>query len=59
MLGGMRNSGKVLIAIMLATTAPALAADKPVLVERVGNTGFVQVEAESFNRLTSREKELT
>ena len=28
------------------------------LVDRVGNTGFVQIHAESFRSLTPREKEL-
>jgi dipeptidyl-peptidase-3 len=51
-------NGKVLLALMVMITAPALAADKDVLVERVGNTGFVQVDADSFNDLTPREKQL-
>jgi dipeptidyl-peptidase-3 len=41
----------------LSATA-ALAADNSALVDRVGTTGFVQLEAESFRSLTLREKTL-
>jgi dipeptidyl-peptidase-3 len=38
---------------------PAAAAEgKSTLVERVGSTGFLQLEADSFNRLTPREQTL-
>lgn len=50
-------TGKVL-ALMLTVTTSAVAADKPALVERIGNTGFIQVQAESFNDLTARQKQL-
>ena len=49
--------GKVL-ALMLTVTSSAIAADKPALVERIGNTGFIQVQAESFNDLNTRQKQL-
>ncbi|HEY8713551.1 MAG TPA: hypothetical protein VIM68_11815, partial [Thermoanaerobaculia bacterium] len=50
--------GKVLVALMLISTASAVAAENPALVERVGNTGFIQVEAESFHDLTASQKKL-
>ena len=37
----------------------AVAADNRVLVDRVGTTGFVQLEAESFQKLSPREQALT
>ncbi len=58
MLCEMRMNGKVLIALMLIVTGSAVAAEEPALVERVGNTGFVQVRADSFNDLTPRQKQL-
>lgn len=54
----MRMNGKVFIIVMLSIPVAAVAAEKPALVERIGNTGFVQVEADSFNGLTTREKQL-
>src|SRR5579883_1578076 len=40
--------------------APALwAADSGALVDRVGATGFIQLQAESFRQLTPREQALT
>ena len=50
--------GKVLVALMLISTASAVVAENPALVERVGNTGFIQVEAESFHDLTASQKKL-
>src|SRR5215208_6464343 len=49
---------KGLAALMLTLAGTAVAAEQPVLVERVGNTGFVQVEADSFHDLTPREQQL-
>ena len=37
----------------------AVAADNRVLVDRVGTTGFVQLEGESFQKLSPREQALT
>lgn len=50
-------NGKVLV-LMLTVTTAAVAAEKPALVERVGNTGFIQVQAESFHDLSGRQKQL-
>src|SRR5439155_23683358 len=36
----------------------AFAADSRILVDRVGNTGFVQLEAESFQKLSPRQQTL-
>jgi dipeptidyl-peptidase-3 len=49
--------GKVL-ALMMTVTTSAVAAEQPALVERVGNTGFIQVQAESFHDLNARQKQL-
>jgi dipeptidyl-peptidase-3 len=49
--------GKVL-ALMMTVTTSAVAAEQPALVERVGNTGFIQVQAESFRDLNARQKQL-
>jgi dipeptidyl-peptidase-3 len=43
--------------LLAAVSAVALAADST-LVERVGGTGFVQLEAESFRRLSPRQQTL-
>jgi dipeptidyl-peptidase III len=45
-------------AIILVLTASAFAADTRVLVDRVANTGFVQLEAESFKKLSLRQQAL-
>jgi len=47
--------------IALALALPLLAQQKPKtsLVERVDRNGFIQVEASSFNDLTTRQKQLT
>jgi dipeptidyl-peptidase-3 len=44
--------------LTLLWAAAATAADGSALVDRVGSTGFVQLEAESFKRLTLREQAL-
>src|SRR5471032_1550714 len=49
--------GKVL-ALMMTVTTSAVAAEQPALVERVGNTGFIQVQAECFHDLNARQKQL-
>ncbi len=64
----LRTGGFVLLIAALLAPAAALAQpSKPVssrnespgeLVDRVGNTGFVQIHAGSFNDLSPREKEL-
>ncbi len=46
-----------IVVIGLALTA-ALGAEDGALADRVGNTGFVQLSAESFNKLTPREQAL-
>jgi dipeptidyl-peptidase III len=43
--------------LILALAAPAFAADSA-LVERVGSTGFIQLEAESFRSLSARQQAL-
>ncbi len=43
----------------LAIAAGAMAAENHTLVDRVGSTGFVQLEAESFRQLTPRQQALT
>jgi dipeptidyl-peptidase-3 len=48
---------KTALLLFLSATA-ALAADNSALVDRVGTTGFVQLEADSFRSLTLREKTL-
>ena len=47
---------RILIYSVLSFTA--IAADNRVLVDRVGTTGFVQLEAESFQKLSPREQAL-
>jgi len=44
--------------LILALAATAVAADSA-LVDRVGSTGFIQLEAESFRSLTARQQALT
>jgi dipeptidyl-peptidase-3 len=63
------RTGGVLL-LLASLLIPAAAQNKPAnaatstsipagtVVERVGNTGFVQIHAESFRALTSKEKEL-
>jgi len=46
-------------ALFLISACAALAAENRVLVDRVGTTGFVQLEAESFKKLSPREQALT
>ena len=43
----------------LVIAAGAMAAENHTLVDRVGTTGFVQLEAESFRQLTPRQQALT
>ena len=45
------------ICVLLGIAATAFGADS--LVDRVDNTAFIQLKADSFNSLTPREKELT
>src|SRR5664279_3741839 len=45
-------------AFFLLLTGAAVAADHSTLVDRVGTTGFVQLEAESFKTLTLKEQTL-
>jgi dipeptidyl-peptidase III len=45
-------------AIFFLFASAALSADKSALVDRVGTTGFVQLEAESFKTLTLKEQTL-
>jgi dipeptidyl-peptidase-3 len=47
------------VALLLILTYAGFAADNRVLVDRVGTTGFVQLEAESFQKLSPREQALT
>src|SRR5580700_7510684 len=47
------------VLLLLVFSYAAVAADNRVLVDRVGTTGFVQLEAESFQRLPPREQALT
>src|SRR6185436_17857973 len=54
----MMSMRKVFTILMLSIPVAAAAAEKPALVERIGNTGFAQVEAESFHDLTPRQKQL-
>src|ERR1035438_3150356 len=44
--------------LFLLLTGAAAAADHSTLVDRVGTTGFVQLEAESFKALTLKEQTL-
>ena len=46
------------IALFFAFLPAAFAADSRGFVDRVGTTGFVQLEAESFQKLTPREQAL-
>src|ERR1039457_7446720 len=51
--------GKYLRTVLFSLlTCAALAADNPTLVDRVGTTGFVQLEAESFKTLSLKEQRL-
>jgi dipeptidyl-peptidase III len=66
----MKLSGGAFVLLFASLLNPALAQIQPAnhstphdtsageLVDRVGNTGFVQIHAESFRALTLREKEL-
>ena len=45
--------------VVLFLTYTALQADDRVLVDRVGSTGFVQLQAESFQKLSPRQQALT
>jgi len=47
-----------IVALLLLSAMAALPADNSALVDRVGSTGFVQLEAESFRTLTLREQTL-
>ena len=47
------------VALFFVFSCAAAAADNRVLVDRVGTTGFVQLEAESFKKLSPREQALT
>src|SRR5947209_8318119 len=44
--------------LFILIASPLLAADAPTLVDRVGSTGFIQLQAESFKQLTPREQAL-
>src|SRR5262249_29381761 len=44
--------------VILAAAAAAWAAEPSALVDRVGSTGFVQLEAQSFQKLTARQQAL-
>jgi dipeptidyl-peptidase-3 len=46
------------VALVLAGTAAAQTAGRGALVDRVGNTGFVQLEAESFRSLSAQQQAL-
>ncbi len=46
------------IEALLLAAAAAWAADNGALVDRAGSTGFIQLEAQSFNALTPREQAL-
>ena len=45
-------------ALILVFVCAAVAADNSALVDRVGTTGFVQLEAESFKNLSVKEQAL-
>jgi len=47
------------VLLFVAFSYAAFAADNRVLVDRVGTTGFVQLEAESFRTLSPRKQSLT
>jgi len=49
---------RTLSLLLTLFTAAGFAAEKSTLVDRVGSTGFVQLEAESFHSLTAREQAL-
>jgi dipeptidyl-peptidase-3 len=49
---------KLLFLFFLLAFIPAIAQDKTSLVDRVGNTGFVRVEADSFKSLTPQQQQL-
>jgi dipeptidyl-peptidase-3 len=46
------------LTVLLLLAGAAWAADSGALVDRVGGTGFIQLEAESFRQLTPREQTL-
>lgn len=50
---------KILLMCMVAAAAGTVAMGKSSLVERVGDTGFIQLEADSFKELTPQQQELT
>jgi dipeptidyl-peptidase III len=52
------SSFLLLCCLLLARTLPAQQADSPVLVERVGNTGFIQLKVDSFDQLAPQQKAL-
>jgi dipeptidyl-peptidase-3 len=54
----MRGEVRLLRLAFLLLASAAFAADTQVLVDRVGITGFVQLEAESFQKLTPRQQAL-
>ena len=45
-------------AILLLLASALFAADDRALVDRVGSTGYIQLEAESFRQLTPRQQAL-
>ncbi|HYW47039.1 MAG TPA: hypothetical protein VE959_29505 [Bryobacteraceae bacterium] len=58
----MVRSAPILVLALLAGCSPRVAEDRAgnrVLVDRVGATGFVQLEAESFKQLSPRQQALT
>jgi dipeptidyl-peptidase-3 len=55
---GILAGGLILIAAVFALGRQQSPGDKPVLVERVGDTGFIQVQAESFKSLTPQQQNL-
>jgi len=55
---GILAGGLILFASALALGQQETPRGNPVLVERVGDTGFIQVQAESFKSLTPRQQAL-
>lgn len=49
---------RIALCLLLAGAAARAADSAPALAERVGSTGFVQLEADSFNRLTPPQQAL-
>jgi dipeptidyl-peptidase-3 len=45
-----------MLTFSLLESQPASAAQRPALVDRVGDTGFLQIYADSFNSLSARQK---